>query len=206
MADNDTLHPEEPQVENDTILGDGKQHELHAEEPQVATDTVSNDEKQHGINAEQPKVDMDTNSIELHKSVTVDTLHNDEAVKVLANYDGDQSWEEEEEKRLRRKIDRKLLPILCLTYAVQYYDKSMLSQAAIFGLRTDLHLETGNRYSFTAAIFYLGFVAGAYPAIVMAQRFPIERVAFIIVFCGASALHARPHAITGSQSMPRGSS
>jgi len=33
----------------------------------------------------------------------------------------------------------------------------------------------------SAAIFYLGFVVGATPAIIMAQRFPIERVAFGIV-------------------------
>lgn len=39
----------------------------------------------------------------------------------------------------------------------------------------------GNRYSFSAAIFYLGFIVGAYPAMVLAQRFPIERVASIIV-------------------------
>jgi MFS family permease len=52
----------------------------------------------------------------------------------------------------------------------------MLSQAALFGLRTDLDLLTGNRYSMSAAIFYLGFICGAYPAIVLAQRYPIERV------------------------------
>jgi len=52
---------------------------------------------------------------------------------------------------------------------------------ALFGLRTDLDLTIGNRYSMTAAIFYLGFIAGAYPAMVLAQRYPIERVASIIV-------------------------
>lgn len=33
----------------------------------------------------------------------------------------------------------------------------------------------------SAAIFYLGFIMGAYPAIVLAQRYPIERVIFGIV-------------------------
>jgi MFS family permease len=47
---------------------------------------------------------------------------------------------------------------------------------AIFGLREDLQL-TGNRYSFSAAIFFLGFIAGAYPASQLAQRYPVERVA-----------------------------
>lgn len=57
----------------------------------------------------------------------------------------------------------------------------MLSQAALFGLRTDLDLTIGNRYSMSSSIFYLGFIAGAYPAIVLAQRYPIERVASAIV-------------------------
>lgn len=52
---------------------------------------------------------------------------------------------------------------------------------AIFGLRTDLDLLVGNRYVMTAAIFYLGFIVGAYPAIAIAQRYPIDRVASIIV-------------------------
>lgn len=66
---------------------------------------------------------------ELEKAKTVDTVHYDEALKVLENYQGDQTWDEKEEKQLTRKIDRKLLPLLCLTYGLQYYDKAMLSQA-----------------------------------------------------------------------------
>lgn len=67
---------------------------------------------------------------DLNKSTTVDTIHNDEAVRVLAQYAGDEAWTEQEEKKLRMKIDRKLLSILCITYGLQYYDKAMLAQAA----------------------------------------------------------------------------
>lgn len=85
------------------------------------------------------------------------------ALKVLVNYDGEETWTEEEEAKLRNKVDWKLMPILCITYGLQYYDKAMLSQAALFGLRTDLGL-TGDRYAFSASIFYLGFIIGSYPA------------------------------------------
>ncbi|KAH7357504.1 major facilitator superfamily domain-containing protein [Pyrenochaeta sp. MPI-SDFR-AT-0127] len=112
---------------------------------------------------------------------TIDTVHGDEAVKVLAAYTGEESWTEKEETQVRRKIDWRLMPILCITYGLQYYDKAMLSQAALFGLRDDLHLRKGNRYSMSAAIFYLGFIIGAYPAMYLAQRWPIERVASGIV-------------------------
>lgn len=66
---------------------------------------------------------------DLQKSVTVDTVHNDEALKVLARYAGSETWDPIEEKKLVRKIDRRLVTILCITYGLQYYDKAMLSQA-----------------------------------------------------------------------------
>ena len=66
---------------------------------------------------------------ELKQQLTVDTLHGDEANKILVNYAGDVTWTAEEEKKLVRKIDIRLLTILVLTYGLQYYDKAMLSQA-----------------------------------------------------------------------------
>lgn len=70
------------------------------------------------------------------KPALVDTVHDDEAMKVFASYDGDQTWNAAEEKQLRKKIDRRLLPILCLTYALQYYDKGMISQAVRVSIST----------------------------------------------------------------------
>jgi hypothetical protein len=83
------------------------------------------DEKIDASHHEESMTNIDV----LKKTLTVDTVHNDEAVKVLAQFAGDREWTEQEEKRLRRKIDRRLLPILCITYGLQYYDKAMLGQA-----------------------------------------------------------------------------
>lgn len=66
---------------------------------------------------------------DLKKTVTIDTIHNDEALKVLSTYAGDQEWTKEEEKKLVKRIDKRLTSILCATYGLQYYDKAMLSQA-----------------------------------------------------------------------------
>lgn len=38
-------------------------------------------------------------------------------------------------------------------------------------------MTVGNRYSWIASIFYLGFIIGAYPCMILAQRYPVERVA-----------------------------
>lgn len=45
----------------------------------------------------------------------------------------------------------------------------------------DLNLGRGNRYSITSSIFYLGYIAGAYPLTWCVQRWPIERVAGVII-------------------------
>ncbi|KAL9560685.1 hypothetical protein ACKAV7_015176 [Fusarium commune] len=93
----------------------------------------------------------------------IDTIHQDEALKILLNYDGDSTWSADEEAKL-------------------FYDKFLFSHAAIFGMRTDLKLTVGNRFSMASSIFYLGYIVGAYPATFLAQRFPIHIVASTMVF------------------------
>ncbi|KAH5622251.1 hypothetical protein HBI60_253080 [Parastagonospora nodorum] len=93
------------------------------------------------------------------------------------------TWGLEEEQKLVRRIDKRLMPLLVITYGLQYYDKVMLSQAALFGLREDLGLTVGDRYSLSSSIFYMGFLAGSFPAVLMAQRWPIDRVAGGTVLC-----------------------
>ncbi|GJN73281.1 MFS transporter [Purpureocillium lilacinum] len=78
----------------------------------------------------------------------------------------------ETNKRLLRKIDWRLMPVLCFTYALQYYDKAILSQAAIFGLRKDLGLQDGLKYSWVSLIFYFGNLVGTYPVAFLAQKYP----------------------------------
>ncbi|KAM5350826.1 hypothetical protein ACJ41O_007331 [Fusarium nematophilum] len=82
----------------------------------------------------------------------------------------------ETNKRILRKIDWQLMPVLCVTYALQYYDKAVISQAAIFGLRSDLGLESGLRYSWVMLIFFFGHMIGMYPCSLLAQRFRPRRV------------------------------
>ena len=57
---------------------------------------------------------------DLQKVEKVDTLHNDEALKILARHGSNETWTPDEEKKLRRKIDRKLLTILCMFSGLGY--------------------------------------------------------------------------------------
>ena len=44
----------------------------------------------------------------------------------------------EEEKKVVRKLDWILMPILMITLALQYYDKAVLGSAAVFGILEDM--------------------------------------------------------------------
>lgn len=84
------------------------------------------------MSIEKPEVttaELSDNSRDVEAKAELDTVHTDEAMKVLANYTGEETWTDAEEAKLRRKIDWKLMPVLCMTYTLQYYDKAMISQA-----------------------------------------------------------------------------
>ncbi|KJK62536.1 Major Facilitator Superfamily protein [Aspergillus parasiticus SU-1] len=106
-------------------------------------------------------------------------------------------------KRLLRKIDIRLMPVkpfgiayngrkMCFTYALQYYDKALLSQAAIFGLREDLDLQSGLRYSWVSLIFYFGYMAGCYPIAWVSQKVTVARVCPIICILWAIIVLCTP--------------
>jgi len=87
----------------------------------------------------------------------------------------------DEERKLIRKIDLMILPYLAVCYAFFYIDKTTLSYAALFGIRTDLHLH-GTQYSWLSSIFYFGFLAWALPTNLMLQRFPVGKYLGINIF------------------------
>lgn len=58
-------------------------------------------------------------------------------------------------KKLVRKIDRTIAPLLAITYFLQFLDKNTLSYTSVMGLRKDTHLK-GQEYSHLGMLFYVG--------------------------------------------------
>ncbi|KAJ3463245.1 hypothetical protein MRS44_008031 [Fusarium solani] len=85
----------------------------------------------------------------------------------------------EEERKLVRKLDRVIMPLMALVYFFQYLDKGSINYAAVFGLKTDLKL-TGEEFSWVVSLFYLGQLASEYPAAYILSRFHIT------IFVGAT--------------------
>ncbi|KAJ5887951.1 Major facilitator superfamily domain general substrate transporter [Penicillium taxi] len=90
-------------------------------------------------------------------------------------------YTEEEARRVKHKTDLYLLPILSLTYGLQYLDKVTTSYAAVYGMRTDLGLK-GQEYSWITSIFYLGFLVAQGPSSYLLTKFSIGKYAAVNVF------------------------
>ncbi|KAI6906060.1 MFS general substrate transporter [Hortaea werneckii] len=82
---------------------------------------------------------------------------------------------------VRRKLDWIIMPMICITYCLQFLDKLSLNYASAYSLIPDLGLE-GHRYSWVAAIFNFGYLFWAIPANLMIQRLPIGKYTGTMVF------------------------
>lgn len=73
-----------------------------------------------------------------------------------------------------RKIDWRIVPILILTYLLQYLDKNGINYASVYGLQAGTKL-VGQDYSWLSSIFYFGYLTGQFPAGYLMQRLPIAK-------------------------------
>lgn len=88
----------------------------------------------------------------------------------------------EEYKKLLRKIDRYLLPLMWFCYGIQQTDKTSLGTQAIFGLREDTHLH-GQQYQWLTTIFYMTYLAGEFPSNFLLQRWSLGKSLSIYMLC-----------------------
>ncbi|BCS25842.1 uncharacterized protein APUU_50553A [Aspergillus puulaauensis] len=112
-----------------------------------------------------------------------DTKHRPSANEKRRPSDPDiiETYTEEEEKALVRKIDTVILPFMCLVFLLQYLDKQSLSYAGVFGLIEDLEL-SNSQYSWCSSIFYVGQLVAEYPFIYLMSRLPLTK------FVGATVI------------------
>ncbi|KAJ5094190.1 hypothetical protein N7456_010051 [Penicillium angulare] len=113
----------------------------------------------------------------------------DEAAEFLAHSASFVPLSPEEEKKMIRKTDWILLPMvsmsidsfqntgglssfkLFITATLGAVDKVAISTAAIYGLEDDLHL-VGQQYSWAGSILFLGAIVGMWPSTYLVHRLP----------------------------------
>lgn len=101
----------------------------------------------------------------------------------------------EEDRKLVRKIDLYMFPLLCLLYSIQFMDKISNGSAAIMGLREDLKMH-GDQYSWVGSAFYFGYLffnLGPGQFIFQKTRWLAKTLAVFVMIWGMFlALHAAP--------------
>ncbi|KAL1616752.1 hypothetical protein SLS56_011277 [Neofusicoccum ribis] len=97
----------------------------------------------------------------------------DGAITATASEEGE--WRENEDvpdsalaKKVLRKIDLRLIPLLFVTYNLNFIDKT------IFGLKDSTNLH-GTQYSWVSSVFYFGYLFWSYPTSILIQRLPIGK-------------------------------
>ncbi|KAF2801070.1 MFS general substrate transporter [Melanomma pulvis-pyrius CBS 109.77] len=82
--------------------------------------------------------------------------------------------DDEAARRIVRKIDYSIIPILFMTYVFNFMDKTILSSASVFGLKRDNHL-VGQNYSWVSSVFYFGYFFWTYPTTLLVARLPVAK-------------------------------
>ncbi|KAL7414359.1 MFS transporter [Mrakia frigida] len=89
---------------------------------------------------------------------------------------------EAENKRVLRLLNRRVLPIMVITYFFQTLDKGTLAFSAVMGIRTDNNL-VGQQYALLGTILYIGILIGEVPINRLIQILPISKLLSGLVTC-----------------------
>ncbi|SCU82130.1 LAMI_0B09054g1_1 [Lachancea mirantina] len=102
------------------------------------------------------------------------------------------------ERKLLRKIDWCILPIVVCLMSCQLMDKTTNSYASIMGLTKDLDMKS-QTYSWVGSSFYFGYLVFSFPANLLLQRFPLSKTLGIavilwgiILMCHAACYSSAP--------------
>ncbi|KAK6908634.1 hypothetical protein I203_102637 [Kwoniella mangroviensis CBS 8507] len=82
---------------------------------------------------------------------------------------------------LLKRIDWYLMPIMAMTYGIQYADKQSISNSTLFGIATDTHLH-GQQTAWLSTIFYLAYLVFEGPMNYIMQKVRLGRFLSIAVF------------------------
>ncbi|TCD62052.1 hypothetical protein EIP91_007528 [Steccherinum ochraceum] len=121
----------------------------------------------------------------------------DAALEILVDASTPVQISPEQDRRVLRKIDLWLMPIICMVYFLQQLDKSSLSYASVFDIAGETHL-VGSQYSWLGSIVYVAQLVWQPVSSYLLVRLPVAKYLFVNVFlwgvvvaCMASATNFR---------------
>jgi len=79
------------------------------------------------------------------------------------------SFKHLDEKKILRKMDLRLIPMLALLYLLSFLDRANIGNAKIQGLTEDLHM-TGPQYNWCLTVFFFTYAAFEVPSNLLLKR------------------------------------
>ncbi|KAF6813223.1 allantoate permease [Colletotrichum sojae] len=110
----------------------------------------------------------------VHDLKNPDATEEQAAVFLRENESQWAGYEPSEARRVLRKIDWRLMPLIVGTITIAAVDKILISNAALYGMNEDTHL-VGQQYSWVGSIFYFGWLVAEYPANAILQKLPVGK-------------------------------
>ncbi|KAF2769581.1 MFS general substrate transporter [Teratosphaeria nubilosa] len=103
----------------------------------------------------------------------------------------------DEEQRVIRKLDFRLLPLVFVLYSLAVLDRSNLGNAKLAGLTESINL-TGYRYNWLGTIFYIAYILSQWLLIGWKQFKPHNWCAAVVLFWGfVATIQATVHSWAG---------
>jgi MFS family permease len=91
------------------------------------------------------------------------------------------------ERRILRKLDFKVLPILWLLYLVCFVDRSNIGNAKIQGMDTELKLK-GQRYNIAVFVFNIGYLVAGVPLAILFKKTGPKVLSFMMFGWGVTVI------------------
>lgn len=141
---------------------------------------MSFNEKQNGVRSDTNLLNETAEVNAIAPSTTINAQAQELYAEALSKLS--EAEIEAEERRVTRKLDMRILPIICVCYTLQFLDKLSLNYALAYSFKEDLGL-VGQRYSWVASIFNFGYLFWAFPSNWILQRVPVGRYTGVMIFC-----------------------
>ena len=120
-----------------------------------------------------PRSSMEKMAMEASYKENVETAETSRAALLLGEEDAAflASFSEAKRKRLLRKCDWHLVPMLLFLYLITYIDKVNIGNAKIEGLLPSLHMD-GYQYNVALSIFFIPYILAEVPSNMIMEHLP----------------------------------
>lgn len=151
-----------------------------------ATTDAKQDYAARDVEAASGSVSSTDGQVKTHDTAHVEKLNDGDTTDATPQGNFTYGINAAHQKRVIRKIDLRLLPILGLMYSISLVDRTNLGLALVAGMQEDLELAVGNRYTIIVMVFFVAYILFEIPSnLILPKAGPANWLAFLGVSFGA---------------------